>query len=243
VNTFNELWRKLRKSKKYREEFVASQLKRGIPFQIRTLMKQMELSQEELASRANLSQGVVSRAANPNYGNLTLNTIIRIAAGFDVAFIGRFVPFSELGRWFTDLSEESVRAKRFEEEDAAFAKLAADASLAAGHTISFADLVCRINLAGAMPALRRGKFGRIVNPDYEIGRFLGSSQRIADVVLPASLFGAMTSPVSVHQLSAGEDRAKLYIMPKRFAEQSIEAFNPPRTDRLKEGIWTNSRPQ
>lgn len=242
MNTLKELWRKLRKSKKYREEFVASQLKRGIPFQIRTLMKQRGLSQEELASRANLSQGVVSRAANPNYGNLTLNTIIRIAAGFDVAFIGRFVPFSELGRWFTDLSEESVRAEGFEEEDAAFAKLAADASLAAGHSISFADLVHRINLAGAMPALR-GKFGRIVNPDYEIGPFLGSFQRIADVVLPASLSGAMTSLVSVHQPSAGEDRVKLYIMPKRLADQSIEAFNPPRTDRLKEGIWTNSRPQ
>ena len=119
MNTFKELWLKLAKSKKYREEFVASQVKRGIPFQIRALMKEKKFSQERLASLSGLTQGVVSRAGNPNYGNLTLNTIIRIAAGFDVAFVGRFVPFSELGRWFINLSEESVRISTFSEENAA----------------------------------------------------------------------------------------------------------------------------
>ena len=108
MNTFDTLWQKLASSKEYREEFVAAQVKRGIPFQIRSLMKQGELTQESLADRSGLTQGVISRAANPDYGNLTLNTIIRIAAGFDVAFIGKFVPFSELGRWFTELSEDSA---------------------------------------------------------------------------------------------------------------------------------------
>ena len=122
MSTFRQRWNKL-KNKKYREEFVAAQVKRGIPFQIRTLMKQLQFSQEELAKRANLSQGVVSRAADMNYGNLTLNTIIRVAAGFDLAFIGRFVPFSELDLWFTELSEASVRVKTFDEENANFERL------------------------------------------------------------------------------------------------------------------------
>ena len=120
VNTFNHLWKKLAKSKRYREEFVAAQVKRGIPFQVRTLIKALGLSQEELARRAGLTQGVVSRAANPGYGNLTLNTIIRIAAGFDVAFIGKFVPFSELAKWFAELSEDAIVVKGFEEEDRDF---------------------------------------------------------------------------------------------------------------------------
>ena len=118
MNAFSQLWKKLAKSKRYREEFVAAQVKRGIPFQVRALLKKKGLSQEVLAERAGLTQGVVSRAANPDYGNLTLNTIVRIAAGFDVAFIGKFVPFSELGKWFTDLSEDSLDLKSFEEEDA-----------------------------------------------------------------------------------------------------------------------------
>jgi transcriptional regulator with XRE-family HTH domain len=80
-------------------------------------MKQKDFSQERLAFESDLTQGVISRAANPDYGNLTLNTIIRIAAGLDVAFVGKFVPFSELGKWFTTLSEEAVSVKSFEEED------------------------------------------------------------------------------------------------------------------------------
>jgi transcriptional regulator with XRE-family HTH domain len=138
VSGFSQLWKKLVKSKKYREEFVAAQVKRGIPFQIRTLLKQTGLSQEKLASQAGLTQGVVSRAADPNYGNLTLNTIIRIAAGFDVAFVGKFVPFSELGKWFIDLSEESVHVKTFEEENAAAGPQADFA--AAGPVIKLAEL-------------------------------------------------------------------------------------------------------
>ncbi len=74
---------------------------------------------QELATRAKIAQGVVSRAADPEYGNLTLNTIIRIAAGFDIAFLGKFVPFSELDRWFENLSEEPD-IKAFSEEDEEF---------------------------------------------------------------------------------------------------------------------------
>jgi transcriptional regulator with XRE-family HTH domain len=116
MNTLRSLWRKLR-AKKYRERFVAAQVKRGIPFQIQTLMKQKNFSQEKLAKESGLTQGVISRAANPDYGNLTLNTIIKIAGGFDVAFVGKFVPFSELAGWFVNLSENAVSVKSFREED------------------------------------------------------------------------------------------------------------------------------
>lgn len=108
MSAFDLLWSRFEESKEYREEFVSAQVKRGIPFQIRALLKQRGWTQERLARQAGLEQGVVSRAANPNYGNLTLNTIVRIAAGFDVAFVGRFVPFSELGKWFTNLSESEA---------------------------------------------------------------------------------------------------------------------------------------
>lgn len=121
MSGFSQLWVKLAKSKRYREEFVAAQVRRGLPFQIRTMLKKSGLSQEDLAARAGITQGVVSRAANPEYGNLTINTIIRIAAGFDVAFIGKLVPFSELAKWFVDLSEDSLQVKTFEEENRALA--------------------------------------------------------------------------------------------------------------------------
>ncbi len=119
MNTFNSIWKKLGKSKRYREQFVADHAKRAIPHQARAILKARDCSQQKLAKKANLSQGVVSRAVDPSYGNLTLNTIIRIAAGFDVAFIGRFVPFSELARWYADLPDETFDIPTFEQEQEA----------------------------------------------------------------------------------------------------------------------------
>ncbi len=113
----SKLWKALAANKKFREEFNALQLKRGVPFQVRALLKKKKWTQEQLAEYANLSQGVVSRVQNPNYGNLTINTIARVAAGFDVAFVGRFVPFSELVGWFENLSEEeAANVEPFEKE-------------------------------------------------------------------------------------------------------------------------------
>ena len=82
MSTSSNLWNELASSKEFRNEFAALQLKRGVPFQIRALLKKRGWSQETLAQNAKLSQGVVSRAQNPEYGNLTINTIARIAAGW-----------------------------------------------------------------------------------------------------------------------------------------------------------------
>jgi transcriptional regulator with XRE-family HTH domain len=116
MGTFKNRWKKLAAGKKYRESFVAATVKQAVPFQIRALMKQQRLSQEELAGRARLTQGAISRAANPRYGNLSVNTLVRIAAGFDVALECRFVPFSELDRRLDHLEAES-RVPDFEEEN------------------------------------------------------------------------------------------------------------------------------
>jgi len=112
---FKKLWQKL-SAKPYREAFVAAHLKRSVPFQIKALRDRRGWSQADLAERAGLTQGVVSRAEDPDYGNLTFNTVIRIAAGFDVAFIGRFVPFSELARSVAVQNEDSVQVASFDQD-------------------------------------------------------------------------------------------------------------------------------
>lgn len=117
MSTFDAIWNKLRGSKSYREEFVADQLKRSIPFQARALMEHRGWKQPQLAEQSGISQGAISRAIDPSYGNLTLNTIVRLAAGFDVAFIGRFVPFSELARWYVSLPDEQFDIPSFGDED------------------------------------------------------------------------------------------------------------------------------
>ena len=117
MRTFRSIWSKLTENgAAFRKAFVSSQVKRLIPFQIYALRKSRNWSQEELAKRSGLTQGVISRAEDPDYGNLTFNTVISIAGGFDVAFIVKFVPFSELTNWNVDLSEQSVVVPSFSEE-------------------------------------------------------------------------------------------------------------------------------
>jgi transcriptional regulator with XRE-family HTH domain len=117
MSALSNLWSKLSRSKRYRESFAASVAKRLIPLQISVLRRQHDWSQARLAKESGLTQGVISRAEDPEYGNLTVNTLVRVAAGFDCAFIGRFVPFSELSRWYANLDDEnSLRVASFLEE-------------------------------------------------------------------------------------------------------------------------------
>jgi hypothetical protein len=123
--TFRGIWHKL-SNKKYRENYALSLLKRSVAFQIKTLRKKHCGSQAVLAERSELTQGVVSRAEDQDYGNLTFNTVARIAAGLDMAFIGKFVPFSELIRFSGELSEEEFKnILTFNEETAALPALEA----------------------------------------------------------------------------------------------------------------------
>jgi transcriptional regulator with XRE-family HTH domain len=116
MNSAEGMWAKLA-SKRYREEFALALLKRSVAFQIKTLRKNHCGSQAALAERAKVTQGVVSRAEDQDYGNLTFNTVGRIAGGLDMAFIGRFVSFSDLMRFSRQLSEdEFISIPTFTEE-------------------------------------------------------------------------------------------------------------------------------
>jgi len=112
----SHLWSKL-DDRDYRKAFLIGQFKRMVPFQIQILRKQRGWSQEQLAEASGLTQGVISRAEDPDYGNLTINTVLRIANGLDVAFIGKFAPYGELEDWFGGLSEK-MYVPSFDEENA-----------------------------------------------------------------------------------------------------------------------------
>lgn len=113
------LWDKLSSGWRYRAEFATQFTKQAIAHQIDSLLRQHKLTQAELAKRSGLTQGVVSRAADPEYGKLTINTLVRIAAGFDTVFVGAFVPFSDLPLWFERFYEQPFRVLGFHQEQGA----------------------------------------------------------------------------------------------------------------------------
>jgi|HubBroStandDraft_1064217.scaffolds.fasta_scaffold479704_2 transcriptional regulator with XRE-family HTH domain len=124
------IWKKMSRSKRYREHLVSSNARRAFAFQLRAIMKKRELSQERLAEMCGLSQGMISRAADPNYGTLTVTIKTKIANGLDMAYLGTLVPFSDIEKWFSGLSEEAVQVSTFAEENASLEKAQREAELA-----------------------------------------------------------------------------------------------------------------
>ncbi len=103
--------KKLLTSRKFRDAYVYEHVRNGIPFQIRTLRKDRNWSQLELAEAAKTSRTVITRIEDPNYGKLTLKTLLQIASAFNVALLIKFVPFSRLVREYEDVSWQALGVK------------------------------------------------------------------------------------------------------------------------------------
>jgi transcriptional regulator with XRE-family HTH domain len=103
------------KDKKYRDLFVASQINRIIPFQIRALRAARDnMTQEELAERAETTQSVISRIQNKGAASLNIKSLLKLASAFDVALVVRFEPIDRFIDWVDDLSPEVMSPKSSE---------------------------------------------------------------------------------------------------------------------------------
>jgi transcriptional regulator with XRE-family HTH domain len=92
----------------YRRAFLAEHVQKSLPFQIRALREQRGWTQEELAKRCGKSQEWICKIESPNYGRFSLQTLLNIAAAFDVAFTARFVSYSELINWYTSRTQSEI---------------------------------------------------------------------------------------------------------------------------------------
>lgn len=108
INKFQE--------KPYRDAYVASHIRNNVAYQLRTIREQRGWTQEELAQKANKTQNTISRLEDPEYGKLTIKTLLEIASALDVALLIKFVPFSQFFGEISNLSPEALSAKSFTEE-------------------------------------------------------------------------------------------------------------------------------
>jgi transcriptional regulator with XRE-family HTH domain len=73
-------------------------------------------TQNELGQRTGMAQETISQLESPSYGRFTLRTLKRLASAFDVALMVKFVPFSRLAGWETELSPEDLAVPSFDND-------------------------------------------------------------------------------------------------------------------------------
>ena len=105
------------KDKESRHIFAAEHIREALPFQIHSLREARGLTQTALARKAKMAQERISVLEDPNYGFLPkIQTLLRLAEVFDVPLIVRFGTWSELLKWETNLSPETLAPPTFEED-------------------------------------------------------------------------------------------------------------------------------
>jgi hypothetical protein len=113
-----KLWGKLR-HKEYRNAYVSEHVRRWIAHQIRALREHPERKwkQGELSNRMGKPQSVISRLEDPNYGKMTVQTLLEVAAACDVALIIKFVSFERFVGETADLTQSAMQVDSFNKTD------------------------------------------------------------------------------------------------------------------------------
>ncbi len=132
-------------NRKYRNLFVASQVNKGIPYQLRALRAARGMTQADLAEHAGTTQTVISRIENKGAGNLSVKTLLKLAEAFDVALVVRFEAIDKFIGWLDNFSPDDIS---FETSEAVLKRLAE------GDATPSADLISPMRAGSATPHLR-----------------------------------------------------------------------------------------
>jgi len=98
-STMRKIWKKICKSKAYRDSYVAAHVSNTVAAQITLMREARDWTQSLLAEKAGMKQSRISTLEDPNYENIEVATLKRLASAFEVGLTIRFVPFSELVSW------------------------------------------------------------------------------------------------------------------------------------------------
>lgn len=100
----------------YRRLFVEERLRASVALQIRALRHQHVMTQAELGDAIGMAQTWVSKLEDPEYGKMTVATLLRLAGAFDADLEIKFRPFSKTLDSLPTQGPEYFYVPTFEEE-------------------------------------------------------------------------------------------------------------------------------
>lgn len=98
----------------YRASYLATRLKTFLASQIRSLRG--EASQAEFGKKLGKPQSVVSRLENPDYGNLSVQTLLEVADKLKLALIIQFIDWPTFLRFTEETTPASMTPAAFDQE-------------------------------------------------------------------------------------------------------------------------------
>jgi transcriptional regulator with XRE-family HTH domain len=100
----------------YRQMFVGERVRSSMALQIRALREQREMSQKALGDAIGMAQTWVSKLENPDYGKMSVATLLRLATAFDTDLEIKFRPFSSAIDRLPKQTDEYFRVPSFKDE-------------------------------------------------------------------------------------------------------------------------------
>jgi transcriptional regulator with XRE-family HTH domain len=158
------------KNREYRDAFVAEGVKAWVARQIRTLREQRKLSQGDLGALCDKLQSAISRLEDPDYGQMSLQTLLELASAFDVALVVKFVDYPTFLRETKDMSTinmhvDSFSVNAFASVDANNIIISSPHAFSAAErmdkTVDMEDVGAANNNFGWMNALTSGGMGGV----------------------------------------------------------------------------------
>lgn len=109
----SRIWSRM-KNRTYRHSYASAQASVHRAAQITAMRENRGWTQGKLAKEAGMAQARISLLEDPSYESVSISTLQRIAAAFDVVLLVRYVSFKEFVSWTDRLRDSEFAVEAFD---------------------------------------------------------------------------------------------------------------------------------